>query len=1632
MTVLLCLSLLIGSIPVMADDEISGAAINIDGFQRPIERPDAGAIKIKTADDLSNVRNDMLGSYVLMNDIDMSELSSSWKPIGDKDNPFKGKLDGQGFSIKNFSFRKENDSGFSTAMAAVKSSPYATGLFGVLNGAEIKNTKIDGASVSSTYNSGYTYSGDIDGNHGIYVGILAAKAENATVIYNCLVSGSASNSSTNESVCHAYSGGFVAWADSSAFGDCCFIGSTVSSSTHGDTGNTLNCITGGLVGKVTGSSIIERSYNVATVTAEAGMAGNSYAGGLVGYAQGSSISIKNSFNSGTVAATGGDGMLSESDVYCGGMAGVLTGMIENTYNLGNINANSKELIWGGGGKAYAGGLVGSFSGTCSVKSSVLAATSITASSGSSSNKSSIGNGVFSGENNIQTDKYSGSGAISAADASLKKEELYTDTLGWDFETCWEIPGGEGYPILKTELSSSEAYKAKYVQQHIDFANSNTYHKFLNENRWAQIYWSEENNFVSNAGEALYHLVDGAVDILSLDIKGLIGDIAEEDSYKLILADYVNDQITVSEIEKIQKIEMVKTTEKGYKKFKSFIEDHWKDSWGELSDEDLFWLYYYHEAPSDYWITIDFENKIESIVQDTKDTAESIDVAFGLGEKFIEYGFKAYDNIVDNINGMLEFSAELEAYSQSEQVFKDYLVELANNLPSDNMSYQLRLKMAINSYVQYNDLEEDDLSKVNLYFEYLKKKSAEGINGWIKDKISKGVSNWIKNNIPNITNKAVSMAASGTWKFMECATKNGKLMDCRNVLRKNAYFEDATYNTLQVYKDRLLSDPSYENAIGYNYAFSFLKEAENKSVDTVIDYFETYQTGWIPAIRNTFSANSFVKSAIEEALMNKLFVYRTYCHGNKYLVGGKIITVACPTDVVVYDSSENTVLSVVDGEIKDNDDSIPCYSSDGIKMFALPDDNEYTVDVNATGDGLVDLSVTCFDNDGQIESKEIWRNVHVNNGDTIHGDVRSITEGGTVVFSDNNTIPSTTGKLLEETNEHIESLTIMPLNNEMVIGDTVDLTVSVVPSSAKDKIMWKSLSSNIVQVSEDGELKAIDEGKAEIMAYSLYSRAFDKIEVTIKKPNNKTDPVFEAPKAKILTYNGSEQELIQMGSITSGGDILYSKTQNGIYSTDIPTEKNAGDYTVYYKITETDEVNGLDPVPVNVSITKKSANVKADNKTKVNGVDDPELTATITGMVNGEGKDLISYSISREEGEDVGTYVITVSGESKQGNYDVSYEPGSFFITETESSYVVTVTNDGCGTGEATPESGKTGTEITLTAYPNAGYIFKEWKIISGGVDITDNKLVLGTENVEIKAIFESESLDPSSPSSKTYLVNVIDGSGGGNYEAGDTVCISANPAVEGKEFEKWICDDGVSFGDENAVSTTFIMPDKDVTVKAKYKEKSDSNQGGNEKEDSGKIEKINKIPPINASDRYASTDDNFAAVQKDGSIKKLILDFSNVSKSDVAPSDLYMTVIKGSKCVTAAKLKDKGSATATGGVKVKINKKTLIATVTCTKNGNVTLTMDDGNTYTVSFRVQKPKAQRSAKNMSKGGSPAIKTIRDLFGTDIDAGELKVLKQKHSQATVSDNTLVVDPKEKDSIKVQYQYLNKKYKLTMKVK
>ena len=83
-----------------------------------------------------------------------------------------------------------------------------------------------------------------------------------------------------------------------------------------------------------------------------------------------------------------------------------------------------------------------------------------------------------------------------------------------------------------------------------------------------------------------------------------------------------------------------------------------------------------------------------------------------------------------------------------------------------------------------------------------------------------------------------------------------------------------------------------------------------------------------------------------------------------------------------------------------------------------------------------------------------------------------------------------------------------------------------------------------------------------------------------------------------------------------------------------------------------------------------------------------------------------------------------------------------------SGYDIIITDDGNGTGTPSSSAALQDDEITLTSKPNSGYQFKEWQVISGGVTITNNTFIVGTADVEIKAIFEKTptSSDPDTGS----------------------------------------------------------------------------------------------------------------------------------------------------------------------------------------------------------------------------------------------------------------------------------------------
>ena len=139
-----------------------------------------------------------------------------------------------------------------------------------------------------------------------------------------------------------------------------------------------------------------------------------------------------------------------------------------------------------------------------------------------------------------------------------------------------------------------------------------------------------------------------------------------------------------------------------------------------------------------------------------------------------------------------------------------------------------------------------------------------------------------------------------------------------------------------------------------------------------------------------------------------------------------------------------------------------------------------------------------------------------------------------------------------------------------------------------------------------------------------------------------------------TYTGSAlTPVVKDGdkTLVEGEDYTITLPQGGC--------TNAGEYTVilqgkkyYYKKAE--KTFTILPIPVTVT---------AENKSKTFGESDPEFTATVTGLVNNESPDLITYTLTRTEGENAGEYTITPKGEEKQGNYEVRFVDATLTITK---------------------------------------------------------------------------------------------------------------------------------------------------------------------------------------------------------------------------------------------------------------------------------------------------------------------------------------------------------------------------------
>ena len=141
------------------------------------------------------------------------------------------------------------------------------------------------------------------------------------------------------------------------------------------------------------------------------------------------------------------------------------------------------------------------------------------------------------------------------------------------------------------------------------------------------------------------------------------------------------------------------------------------------------------------------------------------------------------------------------------------------------------------------------------------------------------------------------------------------------------------------------------------------------------------------------------------------------------------------------------------------------------------------------------------------------------------------------------------------------------------------------------------------------------------------------------------------------YDGNPLAGGATSNVKEGTTITYSTDGGATWTTEVPSITNVGTLN----ITARAENPNYEPAETTYSltVTHATAIVTAENKTKVYGTADPELTATVSGTL---GNDTVAYTLAREAGENAGKYKITVTGEENQGNYKVTYTPGTFEIT----------------------------------------------------------------------------------------------------------------------------------------------------------------------------------------------------------------------------------------------------------------------------------------------------------------------------------------------------------------------------------
>lgn len=233
------------------------------------------------------------------------------------------------------------------------------------------------------------------------------------------------------------------------------------------------------------------------------------------------------------------------------------------------------------------------------------------------------------------------------------------------------------------------------------------------------------------------------------------------------------------------------------------------------------------------------------------------------------------------------------------------------------------------------------------------------------------------------------------------------------------------------------------------------------------------------------------------------------------------------------------------------------------------------------------------------------------------------------------------------------------------GDNATVTPTLGVANSNQDIQYAITSGNdVISIDNTGKITTKKVGNATIKLSVDENDNFTGAEKTINVTVDKR-PITVTANNKTITYGDENATLDYVVSTTTPfieGDTVQNSFTGNITRTDA-NNNNVGTYTIQKGTLDSANYN-INFVNGTYTINKKDITLKAENKTKIYGEDDPELTFALdtnSQMAFGETIASISGKPVREQGENTGEYVIS-KGTVNNNNYNIRFINGVFTIT----------------------------------------------------------------------------------------------------------------------------------------------------------------------------------------------------------------------------------------------------------------------------------------------------------------------------------------------------------------------------------